>query len=145
MKTVLAGVLVAGVLVGATPGTAATPLERRVTTLQRQVTTLQKQVKTLQKQARDNRSIALSALGIGICVTAITGDALQGTWSVINQVAGRTVFAAPQTLNDRGVCGALRVPRQPTLVPPTISPFAALLALVSQAIPVERLLAARAA
>ena len=130
MKKAIAALLAAGLLVAAGPGSAATPLERKVTTLQKQVTTLQKQVKTLQKQSKDNESVGLTALGIGICLTAVTGDALQGTWAAINGVAGRTVVPGAAPLNDRGVCRALRVARQPDAVPPTISPFASLLGLL---------------
>jgi len=142
MKKALAAALGAGILMAAGPGSAATPLERRVATLQKQVTTLQKQVKTLQKQSKDNEEVGLSSLGLAICLTAVTGDSFQGTWSAVNQVAGRSVFpAAAVTLNDRGICNALRVPRQSTTAP-TIAPFSALLALLGPAALLESMVAA---
>ena len=140
MKRVIAAVVATVLLVGASSAFAATPLERRVAaleqrtkTLQRRNTTLQRRVTTLTRQVRDARTIGISALEYSICLSAITADAIQGTWSVVNQVAGRPIFAAPQTLNERGICSDLRVARQPTQVPPTISPFSALLALLGEA------------
>jgi outer membrane murein-binding lipoprotein Lpp len=131
LKRVLAAVVAAGVLVvGAAPASAATPLSRQVSTLQKQVRTLQRQVRTLRTQARNANEGATAALAFAVCGVAITGDAFQNTWTVINQVANRTIFGAPQTLDDQGACNALRVTRQPTQVPPTIAPFSALLALL---------------
>ena len=130
MKAVIAVVVAAVALVVVTSAPAATPLEGRVTTLQRQVTALQRQVRTLQRQMREARNDAVAGQVLGFCVAAITADAFQTTWTAINQAEGRTIFPAPQTINDRGICSSIRVPRQPTLVPPTISPFSALFALL---------------
>ncbi len=132
MKRAIAAVIAAVVLVvGAAPASAATPLARKVTTLQRQVKTLQRQVTTLRRQAQQANEGAAAAIAFAACSTAVAGDAFQNTWTVINQVANRAIFPAPQTLNDEGTCTALRVTRQPTHVPPTIAPFSALLQLLS--------------
>ena len=130
MKPAIAVLIAALALVAVTSAPAATPLERRVTTLQRQVTTLQRQVRTMQRQVRDARDFGIVSGQIAFCLGAITADALQNTWAVINQAEGRPIFGAPQTINDRGICSALRVPRQPTQVPPSISPFSALFTLL---------------
>ena len=139
MKRAIAAVVATVVLVvGAAPASAATPLARKVTTLQRQVTTLQRQVRTLQRQATTLRRQAQqategagAAIAFSACAVAVTGDAFQNTWAVVNQVANRAVFPAPQTLDDEGTCTALRITRQPTQVPPTVAPFSALLQLLS--------------
>ena len=102
-----------------------------MTTLQRQVTALQRQVRTLRTQTNELREFAGAIVAVNACVLAITADAVQGTWTTVNQSEGRTLFPAAQTLNDRGACSALRVQRQPTLVPPVISPFSSLLILLT--------------
>ncbi len=130
MKPAIAILVAAVSLVATTSAPAATPLQRQVTTLRRQVTTLQRQVRTLQRQVRDARDFGIVSGQVAFCLGAITADALQNTWAVINQNEGRPIFGAPQIVNDRGICSALRVPRQPTQVPPTISPFSALFALL---------------
>ena len=132
MKRVLLALIAATALAAAGTAQAATPTERKVATLQKQVKTLQGQVRTLQRQVRETQSVSAAAVLVGFCTAAITGDALQGTWSVVNQVAGRGIFAAPQPLDDRGFCNQLRVARQPNQVPPTISPFSSLLAILRQ-------------
>jgi hypothetical protein len=139
LKRAFAAVLAAVVLlVGAAPALAATPLSRKVTTLQRQVTTLQRQVRTLQRQATTLRRQTQEAEDLGVlsgviafCTAAITADALQNTWEVVNQLSPRTAFPARQTVNDRGICERIRIARQPTQVPPTVAPFSALLQLLS--------------
>lgn len=130
MKAVIAVLVAAAMLVAAAPAPAATPLQRQVTTLRRQVTTLQRQVRALQRQVRDARDFGVFSASVSFCVAAITADAFQNTWTAINQAEGRPIFGAPQTINDRGLCAALRVPRQPTQVPPGISPFSALFTLL---------------
>ena len=130
MKALMAVLVAALALVVVTSTPAATPLQRQVTTLKRQVTTLQRQVRTLQRQTREATNEAVAGQILGFCVAAITADAFQNTWAVINQAEGRAIFGAPQTINDRGICSNIRVPRQPSQVPPTISPFSALFALL---------------
>lgn len=142
MKRALVAVAVAGVLVAgaSSPAPAATKLERQVAALQRQVTSLRKQVTTLKRQVTVTSTcpnvqtlpavceLALEAAVVAYCDAAITADAFQNTWTVINQVNGSPIFAAPVSLSDQNLCqGALSVPRQPTLVPPTIAPFQAML------------------
>ena len=145
MKRALVAVAVAGVLVaGASPAPAATKLERQVAALQRQVTSLRKQVTTLRRQVTTTSTcpstattlppvceLALEAAVVAYCDAAITADAFQNTWAVINQIAPSPIFAAPVTLSDGNLCQALGVLRQPTLVPPTVSPFQQMLGRLS--------------
>jgi hypothetical protein len=140
-----AAILVVGV-VGVAPAQGASKIERQVAALQRQVTGLKKQVKTLKKQADTTArcptsastlpavcELALEGAIVAYCTAAITGDAFQNTWAVINQVGNKSVlFGPPETLNDQQLCSVIRVTRQPTLVPPTISPFAQVMAFLAR-------------
>src|SRR5437588_5514552 len=65
------------------PTSAANSLTSRVTALE-------KKVKTLQKDNKDIRGLAAAALLYAICDSAITADALQGTWQTIDQLSAAT-------------------------------------------------------
>jgi hypothetical protein len=137
------GALVAAVAFAATAWSSAppTPTEKK---LQREVTLLQSQVKALQKTdktvEKDISTLQLAVAGVallGACDVAITADALQGTWQVIDQVsaatqAGKTYFGAQTPLSDTvagtSVCQALGITRS-QVVPPVITPFDTYLAL----------------
>jgi hypothetical protein len=159
VKRALAVLVAAGVVVGgAAPAQAATKLERRVAALQRTLTAqkrtiakLQSDVTKLKKQANRTAAcptsgtppvvcqIAVEAAVVAYCDAAVTADAFQNTWAVINQVAGRTIFGPPVALSDEGLCAAIRVTRQQTLVPPTITPFGQILQrLVGRAAPFQQ-------
>jgi septal ring factor EnvC (AmiA/AmiB activator) len=93
-------------------------LENRVSDLAGQVKTLQKQVKGLQTRNRAlERNLVANFVG-DACASALTADALQQTWSVIDQIAAtaqaKTYFGAPTALDDKRTCSNLRpaVPRQ---------------------------------
>jgi hypothetical protein len=133
VKRPLAAVVAAAVVVGtaAAPAAAATPTQR-IAKLERQVKTLQRQNRTLTNQVRTAREGVSAAILFAVCSTAITADAFQATWNVVDQVAQRTVFGTQQPVADRAVCSQLQVPR-PAAVPPTVSPFASLLRLIGQA------------
>ena len=122
-------VLIAGLALTA-PASAATPTEKR---LQRQVTALQKQVKKLQRDVTRLQGVVGGALAIQVCSTAITADALYGTWAAVNarQAAqGQPpVFATESAVNDAGACTAAKVTRAPTANPPNLTPFKALLSI----------------
>ena len=139
MKRVLgAGIIALTLVLSAAPATAApTPtekkLQRQAAKLQKQVATLQKQMKALQKKANDTELLAEAALVVGFCDSALTADALQGTWAVIDQIQqenGKPAkFGAQTAVNDSGVCNAIRVVRSQR-VPPTTSGFATMLDLL---------------
>jgi hypothetical protein len=135
LKSLLA-VAVAAALVAATgtaPASAATPTQR-IAKLERQIRTLQRQNRTLTTQVREARNLAVAAGQVAFCGTAITADAFQATWSVIDQIAqpavGRTFFSTQVPVNEP-ICSRIGVSR-PQPVPPTVSPFVSLLRFVNQ-------------
>jgi hypothetical protein len=131
VKRPLAACAAAALLLGipAAPAAAATPTQR-IAKLERQVRTLQRQNRTLTRQVREARELGIAAGQVAICATAITADAFQSTWTVIDQVAQRTIFG-PQSPLQEPVCSGLRVAR-PQPVPPSVSPFASLLRFFNQ-------------
>jgi hypothetical protein len=124
-RAIVAGVIVAGLAL-AGPAGAATPTEKR---LQKDVAALKKDVATLKKQTKTQDELINVLAAIVFCDTAITADALQGTWTTIEQVAGRPVIGPQQTVNDAGACQALSVPRS-SAAPPSLSAFHSLLRIV---------------
>jgi hypothetical protein len=127
MKRLIASTVVAAVaLVLAAPAQPAGPSNAQ---LARQIKTLQKQVKTLKKQVKETQTVAAVSFVYAGCSVAVTADALQGTWNVIDQVNGTPIFGAQVAVNDFGVCGLLDFTRAPTQVPPNVSVFNSLLAV----------------
>ena len=126
MKRVCVTALIALVaLAVAAPAPAAGPTLK---SLQRQIKALQKEVKTLKTQVREARSVAATALIYGACSTAVTADALQGTWTFLDQKHA-TGFGPQTPVNDFQTCQPLRITRAPTTVPPNVNTFNSLLAL----------------
>jgi hypothetical protein len=126
MKRVLVTAVIALVtLAVAAPAPAAGPTLK---SLQRQITALQKEVKTLKKQMAETRAVAATALVYGACSTAVTADALQGTWTFLDQ-RHATGFGPQTPVNDYQTCAPLRITRAPTTLPPNVSVFNSLLAL----------------
>ena len=126
MKRVCVTALIALVaLAVAAPAPAAGPTLK---SLQRQIKALQKEVKTLKTQVREARSVAATALVYGACSTAVTADALQGTWTFLDQKHA-TGFGPQTPVNDFQTCQPLRITRAPTTVPPNVNTFNSLLAL----------------
>jgi len=127
MKRVFVTALIALVVLAvAAPAPAAGPTLK---SLARQVTALQKEVKTLEKQVSEARAVAATALVYGACSTAVTADALQGTWTFLDQKHA-SGFGPQTPVNDYQTCQPLRIIRAPTQVPPNTSVFNSLLALV---------------
>jgi cell division protein FtsB len=136
MKLAIAAVLAAVLLVGLGTASAATPLEKRVASMQKQLTALKKQntklqksVTKLQKNLKDTDTGVSTAIIFAGCVAAVAADAFQNTWTTVNQATEKTAFGPPALVADPGLCTTLQILRQPTVVPPTIAPFNALLAL----------------
>ena len=129
-RILLSGATIVAVAALVAPAGAAPPPTQK---LQREVTTLQTQVKTLQKQVQELRAVTALALALDVCSVAVTADAVQGTWNVVDQIAqatqaGKVYFGAQQPLSDLGACDALSVKRA-TLVPPNVAVFNALLSI----------------
>jgi hypothetical protein len=126
MKRAFVTALIALVtLAVAAPAPAADPTLK---SLQRQIKALQKEVKTLKAQATQTRAVAATALIYSACSTAVTVDALQGTWTYLDQKHA-TGFGPQTPVSDSETCQPLRITRAPTQVPPNTSVFNSLLAL----------------
>lgn len=113
----------------AAPAPAAGPT---VKSLARQIKALQKDVKTLKAQVTTARQIAASALVYGACSTAVTADAIQGTWTTLDAKLTPTygpIFGAQTPVNDFQTCQPLQITRAPTANPPNAGVFSSLLAL----------------
>jgi hypothetical protein len=115
--------LVAVAVVAPAPASGQT-----IKSLARQIKALQKEVKTLKAQVTQARAVAATALVYGACSTAVTVDALQGTWTFLDQKHA-TGFGAQTPVNDYQTCQPLRITRAPGQVPPNTSVFNSLLAL----------------
>ena len=140
----VAAVVVALYATGAWSAAALTPTEKSllkdVKTLKSQMKKLQADTKKLKTQANETEAVAIAAVLLGICQTAIVADSIQGSWQVIDQLsaatqAGKTYFGAQvpvdDTIGGQAVCRTLGLTRSQA-VPPTIATFNALLALFKE-------------
>jgi septal ring factor EnvC (AmiA/AmiB activator) len=134
-------VLTLAALALAVPATQASaaeqagPTAKQFKAMQKQITALQKQVKTLQKQQKDLDSFTSALVGVLVCENAVITDALQGTWSVVDQMSqalqgGKTYFGAQTPLADKGACTAFKITRSQG-VPPGAAVFNSLVALLT--------------
>jgi outer membrane murein-binding lipoprotein Lpp len=120
----------AGALLFAGVASAATPAQR-ITKLEKQVGTLTKTINTQKKQIKQLQNLVVGALYIETCLAATTADALQSTWTTLDQAAGTNLFGPQQTISDSNTCNPLQITRQGIRTPPTPSVFSALTALVN--------------
>ena len=115
--------------------TAAPSPSQQIKALAKRVTALEKKVKTLETDNRNLRSLAVGTLAFSICSTAVTADAIQGTWAAADTFAQqsttpRTIFGPQTAVSDpTNACADLSITRTP--VQANISPFSALLALLA--------------
>jgi hypothetical protein len=128
MSKITAALLVALALAVCVPPAAApaSGADRNIAALQRQIRALQKQVKSLNTRVRSLETYRSSPFLGSTCQAALTADLFQGTWAVIEQVAGRSIFGPQVQVNDYGNCAFMRspsVPRPPVQVPPSVSIF----------------------
>lgn len=117
-RAIAAGVIVASLAL-AGPAGAATPTEKR---LQKQVTTLQKDVKALKKKVTELERLDNLLAALTFCSAAITADALQSTWAVLDQKAGGPLIGPQQAVNDGGLCNAFMISRSGAS-PPNLEVF----------------------
>jgi hypothetical protein len=122
----------AGALLFAGVASAATPAQR-ITKLEKSVGTLTKTINTQKKQIKQLQNVAAAVLYIETCLAATTADAIQSTWTTIDQAAGTNLFGPQQTISDSNTCNPLKVARQGIRTPPTASAFSALTALLGPA------------
>ena len=80
------------------------------------------------KEADGHAALAIVYAG---CATAVTADALQGTWAVIDEVDAEPIFGPQTPVNDNQTCSVWEITRAPTQMPPNISVFNSLMALFS--------------
>jgi hypothetical protein len=110
-------------------------LQNQVNALSKKVTTLQKTVKTLNTKVNSAGGLAQAAVFLDECSNAVTADALQGTWNVIDQIstatqAGKTYFGPQTPVDDKGICGLFGISRS-QVSPPTVGTYTALINLVA--------------
>jgi hypothetical protein len=134
MKHVLAIAAVAALVALVVAAPAGATKGPTLKSLQRQITSLQKQVKTLKKRATTDENAIGITLAYSGCVTAVTADTFQDTYSGLDgYFTGHTGFSAyfgAQTpVNDYQLCKVFSVVRAHNLHPPTTSVLGALLDL----------------
>jgi hypothetical protein len=138
----VAAVALGLLLVAAAPAGAAGPslktLQSQVNSLRAQLTSTKSKLTKLDKQVNNKNNGLKVAYELGLlsgfvafCDIAATADAFQGTWAVIEQQAGKSIFGPQNAVDDSNVCSIVfRIARQSGQVPPTVGVFAALLNLL---------------
>src|SRR5947207_8564897 len=117
----------------APPSPTEKQLLKDVKTLKSQVAKLQKTSKSQTTAINNVANIAVASLAYGACSSALTADAVQGTWQIVDQIAaatqaGKTYFGAQTPVSDSlpglttPVCQDLKVTRSQAL-PPTAGQF----------------------
>jgi hypothetical protein len=119
---------VAPSIIGVANGNAQPSTDPQITALKKRVAKLESDAKKAQKTQRLLLTAAIASFAGIACSDAATADALQQTWTAIDQMAkdtqGGKVYFGPQTaLNDQKSCSDLSVVRQP--VPSTTAPSTA--------------------
>jgi hypothetical protein len=128
-----AGALIfAGAASAATPAAQIAALQKTVKSLQKDVKTLKSTVAKQQKAIKLADSRAIAGIAASFCLLGVTTDALQSTWTTVDQATGSSVFGPQQTIGDGGFCNALQITRQGIRTPPTTAAFSALVALTSK-------------
>jgi hypothetical protein len=127
MKTVVVGLVVvvlggaAIALQGAAAGTTADP---KVAALEKRIAKLEARVKKVEKFNADTTLVEVGTLAAIACEAAMTADAVQTTWGVVDQIAqtaqGKVYFGPQAALNDQQSCADLRLVRQPAGAPPSL-------------------------
>jgi hypothetical protein len=88
-------------------------------------------VKTLQKQVKDAQTLGAAGLAYGACNSAVTADALQGTWIALDarftSLGQAAIFGTQTPVNDFNLCQSFNVTRARSQNPPTVGVFQALL------------------
>jgi hypothetical protein len=133
----VAGILVASAVLSA-PAYAAKPsptelrLQAEVTALTKKVNAQQKTITTLQKNVTTLNNAVGATIDYALCSTAVTADAFQQTWAVVNLSSTGAIFGAAEApATDPGSCKSWKITRAATGTPPNLTVFKALLALFS--------------
>src|SRR5438094_10293553 len=80
----------AAALSAAPPSPSEKQLLKDVKTLKSQVAKLQKTSKSQTTAINNVANIAVASLAYGACSSALTADAVQGTWQIVDQIAAAT-------------------------------------------------------
>jgi hypothetical protein len=110
-------------------------LAARLKALEAKVAKQEKTIKALTTAVNDAGGLASAGLAFSACGLAITADAVQGHFSITDQIAtntpnvAKTFFGVQTPVSDQGRCAALQVVRS-QVVPPTTAAFSALLSLL---------------
>ena len=139
MRRALAVTALAVALVVPPAALAAAPtnaqLAAQIKALQKKSAAQDKTIKKLTTAVNDALGLGSSALVFGVCGLAITSDAIQGTFAVIDQISintpnvAKTYFGPQVPITDAGACDALKVVRT-QVVPPSTLAFSALFSLL---------------
>lgn len=133
MRQVLAFATVATVvaLLVVAPAGASSTKGPTLRSLAAQVKSLQKQVTSLKKKVTLAQNLALVSLTYDACLTAVSADTFQDTYTGLNGYFGAhalpAYFGAQTPLNDYGACQALEIVRAHNQSPPTTAVLGALL------------------
>ena len=109
----------------------AAELQAQIADLAGQVRVLTAQVKTLKSQVAKQHDYNLAIYDSEACITALTADAFQGTWMLIDKLApaGTTYFGTMSPLDDKGGCKGFKgVTRALLTAPPGLQGFAPMIA-----------------
>jgi hypothetical protein len=101
-------------------------LRQQVADLAGQVKALSGQVKTIKARLAKQDSYDQAIYDSETCITALTADALQGTWLLIDKVAqpsGTTYFGSLSPVDDKGACRGFKVTRSLLTMPPVIQGY----------------------
>jgi hypothetical protein len=136
MAALFAGVLMftifAGLASAATPAQRIAKLEKQVSALTKTVNAQKKTVNTQKKQITELQNVGAAALAVEFCLVGVTADAIQSTWTTLDQAAAANLFGPQQTISDGNACSALQISRQGIRTPPSTSVFSALTALLTR-------------
>ncbi len=131
MKRIIAALFTVA-LIGAGTASAATPTAR-ITALEKKLKTLTTTVTKQQKTIKTLTNVLDATLAIEVCLSAVTADALQSTWTTLDQASGTSLFGPQQTISDANLCSAFKITRQGIRNPPTASVFSAIVSLITGA------------
>lgn len=130
MKRIIAAGF-AGALIFSGTASAASPA-KQIAALQKQVKSLTVTVKKQTKDINTLKNYAAISIAYEFCLTGVVADALQSTWTTIDQASATPLFGEQQTISDSKTCSLLKITRQAIRTPPTTSVFSALTALLSR-------------
>jgi hypothetical protein len=104
----------------------ANPQQKQLTALQTQLRALKSQVKKLEARTTSVETEMLANYQGDACTAAVTADGVQGTWTIIDDLAKKTgnatYFGTQTSVRDLNAC-LVGITRKPGANPPTLDPF----------------------